>query len=207
MANLATWPIRWIPSTNVIQLTLSLKVTTAQQVFGTSVALNNRPIQNYAVPERSCSISLWYSVSLYLRILSEVQKPFLSPAKQSELCTHSLPLDSFQRTHLSSIYQHFPLRSSPVKKDLQAPFSVDLRSAWCSPISISLSPMALKIQQICRYPSQYLAGHRLSACTKLLYIGDRGWIFSASFLHTLDFLRLYCTVLLRFCLDVDSENP
>ena len=38
-----------IPSTDVIQLTLTLKMTTAQ-VFETSVTFNNNPIQDYVHP-------------------------------------------------------------------------------------------------------------------------------------------------------------
>ena len=39
-----------IPSTDVIQLTLSLKMTTAQ-VVETSVTVNNSPIQDYVHPD------------------------------------------------------------------------------------------------------------------------------------------------------------
>ena len=39
-----------IPSTDVIQLTLTLKMTTAQ-VVETSVTVNNSPIQDYVHPE------------------------------------------------------------------------------------------------------------------------------------------------------------
>ena len=39
-------------STNVIQLTLTLKMTTAQQVVETSVTVNNNsPIQDYVHPD------------------------------------------------------------------------------------------------------------------------------------------------------------
>ena len=39
-----------IPSTDVIQLTLTLKMTTAQ-VVKTSVTVNNSPIQDYVYPD------------------------------------------------------------------------------------------------------------------------------------------------------------
>ena len=39
-----------IPSTDVIQLTLTLKMTTAQ-VVETSVTVNNSPIQDYVHPD------------------------------------------------------------------------------------------------------------------------------------------------------------
>ena len=38
-----------IPSTDVIQLTLTLKMTTAQ-IVETSVTVNNSPIQDYVLP-------------------------------------------------------------------------------------------------------------------------------------------------------------
>ena len=41
---------RLIPSTDVIQLTLTLKMTTAQ-VVETSVTVNNSPIQDYVHPD------------------------------------------------------------------------------------------------------------------------------------------------------------
>jgi len=41
---------RLIPSTDVIQLTLTLKMTTAQ-VVKTSVTVNNSPIQDYVHPD------------------------------------------------------------------------------------------------------------------------------------------------------------
>ena len=51
-------PFIQIPSTDVIWLTLTLKMTTAQ-VVETSVTVNNNPIQDYMLIRRSYSTYLW----------------------------------------------------------------------------------------------------------------------------------------------------
>ena len=61
-----------IPSTDVIQLTLTLKMTTAQ-VVETSITVNNSPPQDYVHPDNHAQPTYTYSCSLQHDQLSAYQ--------------------------------------------------------------------------------------------------------------------------------------
>ena len=62
-----------IPSTDVIQFTLTLKMTTAQ-VVETSVTVNsNSPIQDYVHPDYQTQLTLEVSIAMFLQIQSDMQ--------------------------------------------------------------------------------------------------------------------------------------
>ena len=73
-----------IPSTDVIQLTLTLKMTTAQVVETSVTVNNNSPTQDYVHPDNQTQPTfeiIIYLIIIYLPDWGKVQQGAHSPAK------------------------------------------------------------------------------------------------------------------------------
>ena len=77
----------FIPSTDVIQLTLTLKMTTAQ-VVETSVTFNNSPIQDYVHSDNNYTRPTYATHDLLMRMKSKIIKILFPPLVNCVVVRH-----------------------------------------------------------------------------------------------------------------------